>query len=132
VHDFNPGITQSGLFWTTVGEAEQVHVDLTGGRAAMEVRNLHMWDFFDLENATVGGGPQPVPGVVSYRVTWNAVGAVSAFDNPAQQFRGEFRSAVAQMEWTARTRDFDFVSTPIATSTTDVAQLGRERNGSFY
>jgi hypothetical protein len=36
------------------------------------------------------------------------------------------------MVWSARTTDFDFVSAPIATSTTDAAQLGRERNGSFY
>jgi hypothetical protein len=111
---------------------EQVHVDLANGRAAIEVQNLHLQDFHDLENATVGGGPQPVPGVVSYRVAWNAVGATNAFNNPAQQFRGEFRYAAAQMDWTARTRDFDFVSAPIGTSTTDGAQLGRESNGSFY
>ena len=69
---------------------------------------------------------------MSYRVEWNAVGALNAFDNPAQLFRGEFRSASAQMEWSARTVDFDFVSAPIGTSTTDAAELGDERNGAFY
>ena len=54
------------------------------------------------------------------------------FDNVAQQFRGEFRDATAQMEWSARTVDFDLVSAPIGTSTTDAAALGTERNGAFY
>ena len=98
----------------------------------MEVRNLHMKDFFDLENATVGGGEHPRPAVVSYRVEWTAAGLVNTFDNVAQQFRGQFRNAAAQMEWSARTTDFDFVSAPLATSAADAAQLGFEHNGAFY
>jgi hypothetical protein len=132
VHDFNPGVTQSGLFWTSIVPQDHVRVDLTTGRATLEVRSLHMKDFFDIENATVGGGGHPVPSVVSYRVEWTAGGPVNTFDNVAQQYRGEFRNALAQMEWSARTVEFDFVSAPIGTSTTDAAQLGREQNGSFY
>jgi hypothetical protein len=65
-------------------------------------------------------------------VEWNAIGDVNEFDNVAQQFRGEFRNASAQMAWSARTVDFDIVSAPIGTSTTDAAQLGSESNGAFY
>ena len=80
----------------------------------------------------VGGGQRPVPSVIPYRVEWNALGAVNMFDNVAQQFRGEFRDAVAEMEWSARAVDFDFVSAPIETSRTDGAELGTGRNGAFY
>jgi hypothetical protein len=132
VHDFNPGVTQNGLFWTSIASAAAVHINLDAGSAIVNVRNLHMKDYVDLENATVGNGPKPVPSVVSYRVEWNAVGAINAFDNPAQLFRGDFLNAVARMEWAARPVDFEFVSAPIATSTTDAAQLGHERNGAFY
>jgi hypothetical protein len=132
VHDLNPGITQNGLFWTGVAPPENVRVDLDDGRAVVDVRGVHMKDYFDLENATVGGGPRPAPSVVSYRVEWTAAGANNAVDNPAQLFRGDFRNATAQMEWSARTPDYDFVSAPLATSLTDAAQLGVERNGSFY
>jgi hypothetical protein len=132
VHDFNPGIEQSGLFWTSVVALDNVRVNLNTGRATLEVRNLHMKDYFNLENATVGGGPRPRPAVVSYRVEWTATGPATDFDNPAQQYRGTLRSAAAQMAWSARTPEFDFVSAPIATSTTDAALLGHERNGSFY
>ena len=120
------------MFWTSIVTDDQVHVDLTSGRAIVEVRNLHMKDYFDIENALVGGGQPPAPSVVSYRVEWNAIGAVNVFDNVAQKFRGEFRAAVAHMEWSARTVDFDFVSAPLGTSTTDGAELGTERNGVFY
>ena len=111
---------------------DRVRVDLAAGRATLAVRDLRMKDFFDIENAVVGGGEPPVPAVVSYQVEWTAIGGVHVFDNGAQRFRGEFRDAVAQMAWSARTRDFDFVSAPMETSTTDAAELGTERNGSFY
>ena len=109
-----------------------MRVDLTPGRAILEVRALHMKDYFDLENAVVGGGAKPVPVIVSYQVVWTATGSPVTFDNVAQQFHGTFREASAQMVWTARTRDFDFVSAPLATSSAAAAQFGRERNGVFY
>jgi hypothetical protein len=132
IHDFNPGITQTGLFWTSIVRHSNVRVDLNNGRATLEVSNLHMQDFFDLENAVIGGKGQPVPVVVSYRVEWTATGAATAFDNPDQQYRGQLSTAAAQMEWSARTPQFEFVSAPIETSTTDAALLGQESNGAFY
>lgn len=107
-------------------------VDLSAGLATIEVHDLHMKDYTDLANALIGGGPQPVPSTVSYKVQWTTTGAPTEFDNVEQQFRGVFRDAAAQMEWTARTVDFDFESAPLATSTTDAAELGSEANGSFY
>jgi hypothetical protein len=91
-----------------------------------------MKDYFDLENAIIGSGATPVPGRVAFRVEWNATGPINEFDNAAQQFRGTFRNASAQMEWSARSVDFDFVSAPIGTSVSAAAELGVERNGSFY
>ena len=111
---------------------ESVRVDLNAGRAIVDVRNLQMKDHFDIQNALIGGGQPPAPAVVSYRVEWTAIGPVNVFDNVAQQFRGEFRYGAAQMAWSARTVDFDFVSAPLGTSTTDGAQFGTERNGAFY
>ena len=120
------------MFWTSIVPGDWVSVDLSEGRAVLEVRNLHMKDYTDLANAVAGGGPAPVPSIVSYRVEWTATGNASEIDNAAQQFRGEFRNAIARMAWSARTPDFDFVSAPLASSTTDAAQLGSESNGSFY
>ena len=96
------------------------------------MHDIHLKDYFDLENALVGGGPHPVPAVVSFEVQWNAFGAVNAIDNAALQFRGDFRNAVAKMEFSGRAGDFDFQSAPLVSSTTVAAELGRESNGSFY
>jgi hypothetical protein len=40
--------------------------------------------------------------------------------------------ANAQIEFTSTVGDFVFESAPLATSTTDAAQIGQESNGSFY
>ena len=54
LHDFNPGITQNGLFWTVVLPSDAVQVDLSAGTATLEVHNLHLQDYFTLENALTG------------------------------------------------------------------------------
>ena len=84
-----------------------------------------------MENALFGGTPA-TPGRVSFTVEWTAEGAPQTVNNSAQQYRAVVRSAMAQMEWSARTPEFEFHSAPLATSTTDAAQLGEESNGSYY
>ena len=138
IHDLNPGITQNGLFWTTVVSADSVTVDLKAGRANLEVRDVHVKDYHDIPNALglVEGGPRPVPATLSFRVRWNVDGDSVHFDNSDQQFRGDFLvsadPAAAQMEWSARIGQLEFQSAAIGTSASSYAELGHERNGSFY
>ena len=132
IHDFNPGITQNGLFWTVVLPADNVQVNLDAGTATLEVHDIHIKDYHSFENAQLGNGPQPVPAVASFKVQWTASGGVNVFNNAAQKFRGEFRTAAAKMEYSIRTGDFDLLSAPLASSSTVAAELGRESNGSFY
>ena len=47
-------------------------------------------------------------------------------------FAGEFIRNTAQMEWTATVGDYRFTSDPLATSSSAFAEIGHERNGSFY
>ena len=93
---------------------------------------MHMKDFHDLENSILGNGETPTPAVVSFTVEWTATGAVSNFNNPDQRYRAAMRTATAQMEWTARSGIYEYTSAPLATSTTDAAQIGEESNGSFF
>ena len=44
VHDFNPGITQNGVFWTTVVSDSDVQVDLGAGRATLQVDDIAQKD----------------------------------------------------------------------------------------
>jgi hypothetical protein len=131
-HDFNPGITQNGLFWTAVLEPRNVEVNLNAGTAKLEVYDLHLKDYGDFENSITGYAGPPAPAIVSFRVQWSATGAVHNFNNAAQQFRGAFRDATARMEFTARVGKLDITSAPLAQSTTVAAEMGQESNGSFY
>ena len=132
VHDFNPGITQNGVFWTTVVSSSDVQVDLGAGRATLQVDDIAQKDYFDFENAMLGNGATPRQGRVSFRVEWTATGPPNVVDDPAQRFRGTVRAATAQMEWSGRSGDFEFQSTALADSVSDAAQLGSARNGSYY
>jgi hypothetical protein len=65
IHDFNPGITPKGFFWTVFAPCENVQFDLKAGTASLHVRHLPMKDYFTRKNALVGGGAPPKRAVVS-------------------------------------------------------------------
>ena len=120
------------MFWTTVVRSDSVDINLDAGTASLEVDDLPQKDYFDLGNALFATGATPRMGKVSFRVEWTATGPPIAVDNPAQQYRGVVREAMAQMDFSGRAGDFEFQSAPLETSTTDAAQLGTGSNGSYY
>jgi hypothetical protein len=138
----NPGIAPSGLFWTAALPEDAVDVDFEDGTAVMRASNLQILDFGTIANALFGGGPPPVPATVSFVVRWSEgaggegegeedldrVHVVNASDGHA----GVFVRNTAQMEWSATVGDFDFVSAPIDTSSSSFAEVGHERNGTFF
>ena len=132
ITDFNPGIRKNGLFWTTVVDGRDIEVDLAAGTATFRGSDMHMPDFHDFENSVLGNGETPTPSVVSFVVEWTATGGAMHFDNPDQQYRGDMRAATVQMEWTARSAIYEYSSTPLSESTSEVAQIGAESNGSFF
>ena len=93
---------------------------------------LHLKDYFTLENSLTGNIGAPTPAVMSFKVVWNATGSVNHYDNSDQQFRGDFRNASGQIEYSGRAGDFEFQSASLSSSTTVAAELGRESNGLFY
>jgi hypothetical protein len=132
IHDFNPGVSPTGVFWTTVVSGDSVVVDLDAGTATLEVHDLRQKDYFDFENAILGNGATPKMGLVSFKVQWSEPVSRDSFDNPSQQFRGDFSFGIARMDWTGRSGQFEFRSGPLEESVSDVAQVGFESNGSFY
>jgi len=132
ITDFNPGIRNNGLFWTTVIDDSNVDVDVAAGTATYRGSDMHMPDFHEFENAILGNGETATPSVVSFTVKWTAVGAVSHFNNPEQNYRGDMHVATAQMDWSARSGIYEYTSAPLETSAEDYAQIGTESNGSFF
>ena len=77
VHDFNPGIIDSGpakgLFWTMHIPTHDVHVDLEEATAAMRVSNADVEDYHTLKNALLDGPSDPAS--VSFVIRWQGVKA---------------------------------------------------------
>jgi hypothetical protein len=132
VTDFNPGIRNNGLFWTTVVDDRAIDVNRAAGTATFRGTNMHMPDFHDFQNSILGNGESPTPAVVSFTVRWTATGTVEVFNNDTQQYHGDMRPATAQMEWSASSGIYEYRSKPLSTSASVFAQIGTERNGSFY
>ena len=112
-----------------------VEVQLEQGHASVEARNIPIFDYTTGQNALFAGGPTPVPGVVSIKVVWSGVDervTIKNTDPVYGGFEGEFVRNSAQMEWTAAVGDFLFQSDPLTTSFSSFAEIGRERNGSFF
>ena len=98
----------------------------------MQVSDVAVTDYGNIGNALFGGGPAPMPATVSFEVRWSGVLERVNIVNPDNGFAGEFVRGHAQMEWSATVGDFSFVSEPAATSSSIFAELGHERNGSFF
>ena len=141
IHDLNPGIEPDGLFWTLALPDDSVTVNLSNGFASMAVTNLAIEDYHDFGNSFGGGGPgipgPSVPAQVSFTVVWSGVTSranVKNTDSPSNGggFAAELVRNVAYMEWSATVGDLQYVSDPLATSASVFAEIGHERNGSFF
>ena len=101
----------------------------------MSVSNAPILDCGNIQNALFGGGPSPVRGSVSFKVVWSGPGQrvnIRNTDPVFGGFEGEFIRGSAQMEWTARVGNYTFASDALATSSSSFAEIGHERNGSFF
>jgi hypothetical protein len=139
IHDLNPStFPPVGLFWTIqISDDRQdgVDVNLGAGSASLQVSNAPIFDYGNIGNALFGGGPAPVPGVVSFKVEWQGVNQrlnIRNTDPVYGGFAGEFVRNTAQMQWTATVGDFVFESDAIGTSSSSFAEIGQERNGVFF
>ena len=121
------------MFWTTRLASNNVGgVNPGAGRAVYQATNVRILDFHNIPNALFGGGAPPEPGVVSFEVRWFGVDDRVNINNPSNGFAGEYVRGQARMEWTATVGDLRYVSDPIETSSSEFAELGHERNGSFF
>src|SRR4029079_15644153 len=102
----NPGITPSGLFWTTAIPAGSVSVNPGKGRASLQVSNIVVTDYGDYVNALCGGGPPPVPATVSFDVQWSGVAERVNVVNPADGFVAELVRQQPHTTWCGQDGDY--------------------------
>ncbi|MGH2496649.1 MAG: hypothetical protein ACRDIV_18265 [Ktedonobacteraceae bacterium] len=96
----------------------------------MSLSDTEVRDFFTIPNALMHG--KSLPADVSFRMHWQGVKSRVHLHDPVNHFDARLIEDAATIQWSAREKDFLFVSDPEATSTTVFAAIGRERNGVFF
>jgi hypothetical protein len=127
IHDFEPGIAASGLFWTTPMRENAVRVDLEDGTARLRAQHFAIPDFHDF-CSSLSGGPT-VPATVSFELDWG--GAAASYGASDRTFVLRGLRTDAMIEWSARESGFEFRSDPAHTSRNIFSAIGEERNGVF-
>jgi len=133
IHDFEPCIAPSGLFWTIPVPDDAVQVNLKAQIASYAYESLAIPDFGNFVNAVTVGTSNP--GVATFNVQWSGTTTMAAVRNPAQTFEGTFFQDTATIEFNVASpvqNNFTFKSDPANTSTSLFAQIGLERNGVFF
>ena len=141
MHDFNPGIEKSGLFWTIPVSPDALEAVPHAGRARMRVENLEVPDYHDFLNAVQRGGPAPVPAHVTFDVRWAGHGKKRKLRDKTFGFSGTYVTGPATVTFSASNDggDVTYTSDPEGQHNPTTAQggagspaVGRQRNGVFF
>ena len=99
VHDWEPGIVDSGLFWTIPMSPGSVKADPSTGRARMRVEALKIGDYHDFFSAV--SGATPLPSRVSFDVEWAGGGAPVHLRDETFTFVGDYVPGPATISFVA-------------------------------
>lgn len=133
LHDLNPSEPHPlGLFWTVPIPDASINVDFASGRATLSAQDVQVFDYGQISNALSGTGPPPQSATVSFRVEWSGSVDQRPVRNASAGFTGEFIRNFAWMEWSGSVGPYQFVSAPLASSSSSFAEIGQERNGMFF
>jgi hypothetical protein len=140
VHDFEPGIADSGLFWTIAIPKPALDVDPKEGKARFRMDDLRVPDYGNFLNAvsSVPPGPDPAstPSRVSFDVKWDGKGDTVPVRDDTFGFSGEFVTGGATIMFRARNEhsevEFRADKDGQATVGFGPAGVGSEVNGVFF
>jgi hypothetical protein len=135
VHDFEPGIAPSGLFWTIPIEPGAIKVDPVTGEARLRAEAVKVDDYHDILSALgIVPGLEPIPSRVSFDVRWAGHGDPVALHDPTFSFAGHYVTGPATISFTASNDKSGVVYTSDATGQSNVGipAVGTEQNGVFF
>jgi hypothetical protein len=130
VHDLNPGVRPSGLFWTVDLSSHSVDVSPGSGVATLAVTDLEIEDYHNLPNALVDGPSDDAD--VSFVVHWKRGTKKVDTRDTTLGFAANLVENTATIQWTATILGQTFQSGPENTSVSSFAAVGHERNGHFF
>ena len=133
-HDWEPGIADSGLFWTIPLGNGAIDADPDTGTARFRGQAVKVTDYHDFFNSVLGGGPTPLPARVNYDVRWVAAGTKQSVRDATFGFVGDYVPASATITFEAADDHGLVVYRSDPSGQTNVGQpaVGTERNGVFF
>ena len=99
VHDWEPGIAPSGLFWTIPVAHHAIKANPRSGKARFHVPHVRVGDYHDFFNSISGG--TPIPSHVGFDVKWAGGGAPVHLRNETFTFEGDFVPGPATIRFVA-------------------------------
>jgi hypothetical protein len=99
VHDWEPGIADSGLFWTIPISPGSIKADPSSGKARFRVEALKIGDYHDFFSAVSGG--TPLPSRVSFDVEWAGGGTPVQLRDETFTFEGVYVPGPATISFVA-------------------------------
>jgi hypothetical protein len=136
VHDFEPGIARSGLFWTISIAPSAIDVGPESSRARLHADNVPVTDFhsFFIAVGLSEPPPRPVPSHVSFDIRWSGTGDHQALRDETFGFAGRYAICDATISFTASNDTGDAIYRSDANGQYNVGQpgVGHERNGVFF
>jgi hypothetical protein len=130
IHDFNLGISDSGLFWLACIDAHDVDVNPGNGRATMSVAHLKLKDYFDFVNSLLDG--PSLPARASFRVEWTKSSDKHRFHDAPDKWDANVVFNSARVQWSAETAAARYVTDPCAPQDSLFAEVGHERSGVYF
>jgi hypothetical protein len=143
VHDFEPGIAPSGLFWTIPIAPWAIDVDPGRGRARLHADRVPVTDYhnFLIAVGLAEPPPSPLPSHVSFDVRWSGDGDRQAIRDETFGFTGHYVTGAGTISFTASNDRGGVIyrSDPDGQYNPTVDQggagppaVGHERNGVFF
>jgi hypothetical protein len=134
VHDFEPGIAPSGLFWTIPIEPGAIKVDPVTGEARLRAQAVKVDDYHDILTALgIVPGPEPIPSRVSFEVRWAGHGDQVSLHDPTFGFAGHYVTGPATISFTASNdKGVVYTSDAMGQSNVGTPAVGTEQNGVFF
>ena len=98
-HDWEPGIADSGLFWTIPISPGSIKANPSTGRARFRVEALKIGDYHDFFSAV--SGATPLPSRVSFDVVWSGGGSPVDLRDETFTFEGHYIPGPARISFVA-------------------------------
>ena len=130
IHDYDPGITSSGLFWTIAFPEDSVQSEFEDAHAEFKFSDLTIADYGTILNGLFHIAP-PATAKVSFDIRWSGASNRGTYTNAGQRFTMDFVQTGAHISWQGKTGNDTFHTTDGA-QRVNFAQIARQRSGVFF